>query len=188
MGRFRRTPLKKLHGPSAYPDRGSPFSTHPSGPRPIGLCPAHRRYRTQGLATLSAVSRASTLEGFFGLQRSWAFPFRAFLPPDDRSSVSAASSAPALFHETRTEPRTGAPAAFSRPVSRVPFCALGCYARSGPFALLGFSGLSGSLSAEPARKHFPFELPSRPLILPALQPELTGTSGVALPAASRLPP
>lgn len=99
------------------------------------------------------------MKAFFSLQRSWAFPFRAFYPPSDRNGVSSASSAPALSYETLFEPRTGASAVFSRPMSRTPVCTLGCYTRLGPSALLGFFGLSGFLPAEPARKLLPFELP-----------------------------
>jgi hypothetical protein len=124
--------------------------------RPVGLCRTDRKYRTRGLATLSTVSDPRPLVACFSLQRSWAFPFRAFLPPGDRSKVSLAPSALALSCET-FRPRTGASAAFSRPASRTPVRTLGCYTRSGPPALLGFFGLSGSPSAGPTRKRLPFE-------------------------------
>lgn len=191
MGHFRRAPVKKLRGPSAYPGRGSPFFTDSLNLRPIGLCPAHRRCRTQGLATLSAVPNPRSLKAFFSFQRSWAFPFRAFLPPGDRNGVSSASSAPALSYETRVEPRTGASAVSSRPVSRTPVRSLGCYARSGPRALLGFFGLSGASSAGPARKRLPFELPLSSFDPPGLAAgshrDLRGSSpdGLAPPSLTR---
>jgi len=56
-----------------------PFgSPNHSARRPSGVALHTRKSRSQGLATLLAVSALQPLDASFSIQRSWASPFRAF--------------------------------------------------------------------------------------------------------------
>jgi hypothetical protein len=107
---------RKLLAPSAYPDPGAlllaPFEAY-------GRLPAFQKPRPQGLATLSAASAPKPLEAFFSPQRSWGFPFRAFLFSRGSIPVSRNRSPHALAMKTSRPPR-GASGVSTHRKSRVP--------------------------------------------------------------------
>jgi len=82
--------------------------------------PCSREGTPSGLATrLTCLSTHTSLEAYFSSQRSWASPFRAFLPSGGRHGVSPGLSALALSYKT-SRPCTGAPAVLSPLRSRPP--------------------------------------------------------------------
>jgi hypothetical protein len=167
MSRFRRTPAK-ASWPSSVSGPKLPF-VH----RLFLVCVrsalsrAHRKCRTQGLATLSTVVRALTLGGLFQPPTLMGFPLQSFSPTQrsKRSFLCFLRSCAFVRNLSASYRRFSG---FLSPGEPFPVCALGCYTRSGPHALLGFFGLSGSPSAEPTRKRLPFEFSLSSFARPSL--------------------
>jgi hypothetical protein len=108
--------LACIHGPSAYPDRGTLLCAWLATKRPNGLCRAVRKSRLQGLATLLAASAPRPTEACFSFPRSWASLYKALVRSRDRFPVSRKPSAPALSCQT-VRPDTGASAVYVRDIS-----------------------------------------------------------------------
>lgn len=133
-------------------------------------CLSFQKFPPQGLATLPRVcfsSFPSSQEAYLSFQRSWAYPFKAFLLPTDRSSVSPASFRSCAFPEN--------PTAFSRrfigliPVGKPsPNVLPDDLNQGGGSCFLGPHDLSGSLSQfnhQPAS--FPRSVSLPPVRLPS---------------------
>jgi len=111
-----------------------------------GRCPALRKSRPQGLATLPAASAPESMRAFFSSPRSWASPFEALLSHSDRKDLSVFPLRSCAF------PRdlSGLGPALQRlhPAMRAVSLFAAGWVRSGrdPCSL-GLSGLSGSPSA-----------------------------------------
>jgi hypothetical protein len=128
---------RKLLCPSAFPDSRAPFFTSPFEEAFGRLCPASRRFRPQGLATLSTACKLlDSLEISFNLQRSWTFPFGALLFLSGRLRVSPFPFAPALSSKT-FRPWTGAPTICSHSEA-VSLATPRFYVGARPSAPLGF--------------------------------------------------
>jgi hypothetical protein len=158
----------KLFCPSAFPEPRAPFVASPFEEAFGRLCPASRRFRPQGLATLSAgLQLLDPLGASFNSQRSWAFPFGALLLLGGRWRVSPLPFALALSSKTfpALDRRSGD---LIPPRSRVPFCCPEVLRRGGTFCSLGLWGLSGSPSASARQKASPF--PPSPPVLRSLRP------------------
>jgi len=90
-----------------------------------------------------------SLGASFSSPRSWAFPFRAFLPAMDQEGVSSPSSALALPSQT-FQPDSGASAIYSPPLSRPPPLLPNCLRRGGGCCSLGlYQPLGSSLRIAP---------------------------------------
>jgi len=147
LGRPKPTPVGaslELRCPSAFQDPTALFCT-PFGAS-AARCPAPRKSRPRGLATLSAASAIGALGASFSPRRSWASPFRALLLHGDRKNLSASLFRPCAFARNLL----GFEPALRRlgpTVKAVPLLATR-WIRSGrgPCSL-GPSGLSGSPSA-----------------------------------------
>jgi hypothetical protein len=151
----------KLFCPSAFPEPRAPFVASPFEEAFGRLCPASRRFRPQGLATLSAgLQLLDSLGASFNSQRSWAFPFGALLLLGGRWRVSPLPFALALSSKTfpALDRRSGD---LIPPRSRVPWSRGFTSGRA--FCSLGLWGLSGSPSAQARQKPSSF-LPSPPVL------------------------
>lgn len=84
-----------------------------------------------------------SLGASFSSPRSWAFPFRAFLPGLDQEGVSSPSSALALPSQT-FQPDSGASAIYSPPLSRPLLPLPNCLRRGGGLCSLGLPEPLGS--------------------------------------------
>jgi len=128
------------------------------------VCLPHQKSRTQGLATLSAMSATKSLI------ESLSTPNALRLLPSELSSHTVIEpsfpmtlSTPALSYETHIRPCSQASAASSHPMSRTPLCSPFCLSWGGAFsALLGFLSLSDSPPSMPTEKRLPSQssLPS----------------------------
>lgn len=130
--------------------------------------------RLQGLATLWTTFVRASLRASFSSRRSWALPFRAFLPWVNREKVSLRSSALALPSQT-FQPGSGASAIFSPPMSRPPYPLPNSLRRGGGFCSLGLFSLSGFPTGSPRRTSLSFFAPFRSSTHRTLQPDVSGT-------------
>jgi len=131
------------------------------------VCLPNQKSRTQGLATLSAMSAKKSLK------RSLSTPNTLGLLPSELSSHTVIEpsfpmtlSTPALGYKTHPRPRNRAPAASSHPMSRTPLRSPCRLSRGGAFLCSpGLSGLSDPPDSMPTEKLLP-----SPSSLPSLAP------------------
>jgi len=175
----------ELRRPSAFQDPTALLRT-PHGAS-AARCPAPRKSRPQGLATLSAASAIGALGTSFSPRHSWASPFRALLLHGDRKNLSVIPLRPCAFAQNLL----GFEPALRRldpTVKAVPLFATG-WIRSGRGPCSpGPSGLSGSPSTwRTQRVSLP---PGNPPGLGSPRPSRNGLarhSGHSRQAARRLP-
>lgn len=162
MHRFRRTPAKasrpfSISGSEA-PSFRVLFRVRVRSTLPYRPEVPHPRFGYP----LCGLEGPRSLKASFSLQRSWAFPFRAFLPPGDRNGVSSAPSALALSHET-----FGAScrrfSGFLPPGEPCPWLRPGFLGQVGAACSLGFFRPLGLSLRRTNPKTFPFRIP--PLVL-----------------------
>jgi hypothetical protein len=148
----------ELFCPSAYSDPSALLLTTPFEVASENHCPGSRRFRTQGLATLSAALKplSDPQELSFNSQHSWALPFKALLLSQGRNALSNTPAAPALSYKTLAD-FVPALQRFQLPEKAVlPFTAPRRIS-SGRSQLLSWAyDLSGSLMLGPMEKASPF--------------------------------
>jgi hypothetical protein len=186
----RKPPSKgtslKLPCPSAFPVSRAPFFASPFEEAFGRLCPASRKSRPQGLATLPADLAPRSLGDLFQPPTLVGFPLRSFSPLRWSVPGLPVPFRPCTFFQDL--PALGRCSGdLLPPRSRVP-SPRGF--RSGRDLLLpwAFGPLRLSLRSGQVKTVFFLTFPSRPLIPATSQPQRPGTPGVLLPSGLALSP